>query len=127
MQAAFSTVDEYFAAQPDEVRQTLEQFRQLISRAAPDADEVLSYQMPAFRFQGRFVWYAICKNHYGLYVLPAVLQAFKKQLGDYELTKSTIRFPLNTPLPETLITGIIRYAVQYNLERQALTKIAKAK
>lgn len=123
----FSTVGEYIATQPATPRATLEQLRKIIRKAAPNAEESISYQMPAFRFHGRFVWYAATKNHIGLYILPKVLNVFKEQLSGYELTKSTIRFPLDEPIPEELVTEIIQYGVKINLEWALMKDAAKSK
>ncbi|GAB4029675.1 iron chaperone [Spirosoma jeollabukense] len=122
----FPTVDDYIADQPAPLRATLTQLRKVIAEAAPDAEELISYQMPAFRFHGRFVWYAATKNHIGLYVLPIVLKVFKERLAGYELTKSTIRFPLNEPIPEALVTEIIEYGVKINLERVLMKNAGKS-
>jgi uncharacterized protein YdhG (YjbR/CyaY superfamily) len=111
-----STVEEYMSSQSAQVRATLEELRQIIKKAAPEAEELLSYQMPAFRFHGKLVWYAVTKHHYGLYILPKVLQIFKEKLAAYKQTKSAIHFPLDEPIPEDLVTEIIRYAVKQNLD-----------
>ncbi|CAN5558905.1 DUF1801 domain-containing protein [soil metagenome] len=121
---SFSTVDEYMAIQSPPLRATLEQLRKTIQKAAPDAEELISYQMPAFRFHGRFLWYAVNKNHIGLYVLPKVLNAFKEQLTGYKRTKSAIHFPIAEPIPEELVTGIVKYGVKINLENALLKKAA---
>ena len=92
----FSTIDEYLALQTKEVRAILQQLRQTIQKAAPDAEEVISYSMPAFKFHGMLVWFAAWKNHYGIYV-PSVLAIFKDKLAAYETTKATVRFPYDKP------------------------------
>lgn len=121
----FSTVEEYMSSQPAQVRATLEEIRQIIKKAAPEAEELLSYQMPAFRFHGKLVWYAVNKNHYGLYILPKVLQVFKEKLAAYNQTKSAIHFPIDKPIPEDVVTEIIRYAVKQNLEAELVKQSAK--
>src|SRR4051812_5579975 len=104
----FSTIDEYIALQPSQLRATLEQLRQIIKKAAPDAEEVISYQMPGFKFQGMLVWFAATKNHYGFYPFSKTLEVFKNKLKPYDLSKGTIRFPLDKPLPVKLITEIVK-------------------
>ncbi|MFN8282660.1 MAG: DUF1801 domain-containing protein [Chitinophagales bacterium] len=120
----FTTTDGYIALQPKEVQTTLQQLRQTIKKAAPDAEEIISYSMPAFKFHGMLVWFAAWKNHYGIYV-PAVLAVFKDKLTDYETTKATVRFPYNKPMPKKLITEIIQYAAQENLRKKMLKEQAE--
>ena len=122
----FSTIDEYLALQTKEVRAILQQLRQTIQKAAPDAEEVISYSMPAFKFHGMLVWFAAWKNHYGIYV-PSVLAVFKDKLSDYETTKATVRFPYDKPMPKQLITEIMQYASQENLRKKMLKDQAKPK
>ena len=112
-------VDIYLLSQPQNAREPLEILRQTIKEAVPKADELISYQMPAFKFHGILAWYAAFKNHYSLFV-PAVLPYFKEELKPYALSKSGIKFPLDHPVPVELVTKIIKYAAQYNLEKQQL-------
>ena len=111
----FSTIDEYIAMQPESVRSGLQLFRQTIKNAAPEAVEVISYQMPAFKFHGILVWFAAHKNHFGFYPKMEALHIFEELLGPYEHNKGTIRFPYSRPLPVDLITEIVRYRVRENL------------
>ncbi len=122
----FSTIDDYIALQRQEVRATLEEFRYLIQKAVPKAEQVISYQMPAFKFHGMLAYFAVYKNHYGLYV-PRVIHEFKKELTSYKWSKATIQFPIDKPIPKKLITAIIKRAVQLNLENKLLKEEAKAK
>ena len=103
----YKTVVEYQALQQEEIRIKLQQIREIIRAAAPEAEEKISYQMPSFSFQGMLIWYAVFKNHFGLYLRPRVLNAFRKKFPAFEQTKSAIRIPLDHPLPETLITEIV--------------------
>ena len=123
----FTTVDGYLALQPEKVRAMLEKLRQVIKKAAPGAEEVISYQMPAFKFHGMLVWYAAFKNQYGLYPLPKTLEVFKDKLAPYELSKGTVRFPFNKPVPVKLVTEIIKYRVKENTEKALLKSAAAAK
>ena len=120
----FSTIDEYIAFQPENRRVTLEQLRQTIKLAAPDAEEVISYQMPAFKFHGMLAYFAAHKNHYGLYV-PKILHVFKEKLVGYKNAKATIQFPYNEPVPVKLITEIIKYAAKVNLDKELAKKVKK--
>lgn len=113
----FKNVDEYIARQPGHIRPTLEQLRQTIKLAAPEAVEVISYQMPGYKFHGVLVWFAVFKNHYGFYCIPEVLLKFKDQLSAYELTKSAIRIPLDAPVPVKLISEIVQTAAKENLRK----------
>lgn len=122
----FTTIDEYLALQPKDIRYILQQLRQTIQKAAPDAKEVISYSMPAFKFHGMLVWFAAWKNHYGIYV-PAVLAVFKDKLSDYETTKATVRFPYDKPIPKKLISEIIQFAAQENLRKKVLKEQATSK
>ena len=116
----FSTVDEYLALLSTQIKATLEQLRQTIKKAAPEAEEVISYQMPAFKFHGILVWFAAFKNHYSLFVRPKVLQVFKDELKQYETSKSAIRFPLDKPVHVQLVTKIVRLTAKENLEKARL-------
>ena len=112
-------IDEYIAGFPLTVRKTLQILRQTIRRAAPDAEEAISYQIPAFVLCGKsLVHFAAFKNHIGLYPRKATIAKFKKELSRYEQAKGTIRFPLDKPLPLGLITKIVKFRVKENLERE---------
>ena len=113
-------VDEYLAALPDNVIKTLKTLRQTIRIAVPEAEEVISYQMPVFKFHGMLIWYAAFKKHYSLFVHPPVLLGFKDELKPYQLSKSGIRIPLDEPVPVQLVTEIVRLGAKLNLEREQL-------
>ena len=115
----FDNIDAYVAAQPPEARAKLALVRAAIHRAAPEAVEAISYQIPAFRLAGRvFIFFAGWKNHYSIYpVGDALLEAFGAELAIYEISKGTIRFPLHEPVPEDLICRIAKFKVQETLER----------
>lgn len=122
----FSSVDEYLAALPAKLRETLEKLRQTIKSAAPEAEEVISYQMPAFKFHGMLVYFAAFKNHYSLFVNPAVLLTFRDELNVYSLSKSAIRFSLEMPVQVDLVKKIVQYGAVENL-RKAQLKTKKKK
>ncbi len=122
-----STVDEYIALQPKQMRPTLEKLRQIIKLAEPNAEEKISYRMPLFKFHGMLAYFCLHTNHYGIYVSPDVLQAFKEKLANYKLAKATIRLPFDEPVPEKLITEIIKYAAKSNIEKERLKKASKSK
>jgi uncharacterized protein YdhG (YjbR/CyaY superfamily) len=111
----FETIDEYIAMFPRDVQAILEELRQTIRDSAPDAEEVISYQMPAFRLNGILVFFAAFKSHIGFYPTSSGVSAFRKELYSYEVSKGTIRFPIDEPLPFDLIKKIVRYRVKENL------------
>ncbi|MEX1267842.1 MAG: DUF1801 domain-containing protein [Balneolaceae bacterium] len=112
----FKTVDEYIGRFPEDVQKILQEIRQTIQEAVPDAEEVISYQMPAFRLNGMLVWYAAWKKHIGLYPKTAGVEAsFQSELAGYEKSKGTIKFPLDKPIPFDLIGKISKYRAEENL------------
>ena len=115
----YSTIDEYIGDFPEEVQAKLENLRQTIGKAAPGAEEVISYQMPAFKLHGILVYFAAFKNHIGFFPTSTGIEAFKKELSAYETSKGTVRLSIDRPLPLALIGRIVRYRVKENLERKA--------
>jgi len=107
----FKSVNEYIASQPVAVQAVLERVRSAIRKAVPGADEMISYQIPAYKLQGRRVLYfAGWKHHYSLYpATDRVVEAFKGDLAPYEIKKATIRFPLSRPVPVKLIERIAKF------------------
>ena len=107
----FKTVDEYIATHPAEVQAVLQLVRTTIRKAVPDADEMISYQIPAYKLRGgRVIYFAGWKQHYSLY--PAsdeLVEAFKDELAPYEVNKGTIRFPISKAVPVKLIEGIAKF------------------
>jgi len=112
------TVDEYIASFPENVKSILQELRQVIRDAAPEAQEVISYQMPAFKLNGILVWFAAFKNHVGFFPKMSAIEAFKKELSSYEVSKGTIRFPLDKPIPFDLVRKIVKYRVKENLSKK---------
>ena len=108
---AFTSVDQYIAAQPEEAQAVLQRVRGIIRKAVPGAEEVISYQIPAYRLNGgRVIWFAGWKKHFSLYPATRRLVAeFKKELASYEVGKGTIRFPLSQPVPVKLIERIAKF------------------
>jgi uncharacterized protein YdhG (YjbR/CyaY superfamily) len=108
-------IDDYIATFPENVQTVLQQIRQTIKDAAPNAEETISYQMPAFKLNGILVWFAAHKNHIGFYPKTSAIEIFKKELSAYEVSKGTIKFPLDDPVPFGLIKEIVRFRVRENL------------
>ncbi|MFN8574682.1 MAG: DUF1801 domain-containing protein [Gemmatimonadaceae bacterium] len=107
---AFTSVDAYLAAQPRAVQPILRRVRAAIQLAIPNAEEVITYQMPTYKVNGKAViYFAGWKAHYSLYpVTRVVAEKFEKQLALFDVQKGTVRFPLDKPVPEKLIAGIAR-------------------
>ena len=125
--SAVSSVAEYIASQPEDVQPVLTLVRSAIRNAVPRAEEVISYQIPTYKLHGDPVLYfAAWKKHYSLYPASArLVAAFKEQLEDYEIRKSTIRFRLTEPVPAKLITSIAKFRAKEIAERSR-EKIAKS-
>ncbi len=109
-----SPIDLYTRAFPDNVRRKLEAMRRLIRAEAPQAQETISYQMPTFTLNGNLVHYAAHENHIGFYPTPSAIREFEKQLAHYTYAKGSVRFPMNEPLPASLIRRMVRFRVAEN-------------
>ena len=113
-----NNIDEYIAGFPKETQKVLKQIRATIKKAAPGAEETISYAIPTFKLNGHYViYFAGYKNHISLYPAPRGNELFKKELSDYKGGKGTIQFPLDKPLPLNLITRIVKFKLKENLER----------
>lgn len=108
------TVDEYLARVPDDARPTLEKLRQTIKAAAPQAVEVISYQMPMYKHHGMLVAFAAFKDHCSFFPGSGVMEAFEDELKNYKISKGTIRFTVNKPLPATLIKKLVKARIKHN-------------
>lgn len=108
-------IDEYIAAFPNEVQKKLKEMRATIRKAAPDAEEAISYAIPTFKLKGNLVHFAAFKTHIGFYPAPRGIEAFRDELSKYSGGKGTIQFPLDAPLPLSLITRIVKFRVKDNL------------
>jgi uncharacterized protein YdhG (YjbR/CyaY superfamily) len=110
-------VSEYIEDFPIATQALLNQLRAVIKKAAPDAEEIISYQMPAYKYNGPLVYFAGYKNHIGFYPTPQGITAFKKELSVYKGSKGAVQFPLDEKLPLDLITKIVKYRVKQNSEK----------
>jgi uncharacterized protein YdhG (YjbR/CyaY superfamily) len=109
----FATIDEYIRTFPPEVQARLQKMRQTIRKAAPQAMEAISYQMPTFKLHGRnLVHFAGYKRHIGFYPVPSGVAAFKKELAPYVQGKGSVQFPLDRPLPYELVKRIVAFRVK---------------
>jgi len=110
--APAKNVDEYISTFPKETAKLLQQVRSTVSKAAPKAEETISYGMPAFRYKGKIiVYFAAYKNHVGLYATPAAHTAFEKELSVYKQGKGSVQFPIDQPMPLDLIKRIVKFKV----------------
>jgi uncharacterized protein YdhG (YjbR/CyaY superfamily) len=111
-------IDEYIAGFPKDTQKVLEQIRATVKKAAPDAEETISYAIPTFTLKGRYLLYfAGYKNHIGLYPAPTGNEAFKKKLSVYKRGKGTVQFQLDKPVPLSLVTKIVKLRIKENLEK----------
>lgn len=122
------SVDEYIASRPESVQGVLQRVRSAIRKAVPEAEEVISYQIPAFRLQrGIVLYFAAWKQHYSIYPAIDVAAAFKDELVGYKVSKGTIRFPLSDPVPVKLIERIAKFRAKIVAERQKAKAAAPKK
>ena len=106
-------VDEYIASFPPDIQEILEEIRTTIRKAAPAAEESISYRIPTLKLNGPLIYYAAHKAHIGLYPMTAgVKERFKKELSTLEGSKGTVRFPLDKPIPYTLISRIVKFRIK---------------
>jgi uncharacterized protein YdhG (YjbR/CyaY superfamily) len=105
-------VGEYLARVPEPARGTLNRIRAAIRAAAPTgATETISYGIPAFKYNGILVWFAAFAKHCSLFPTASVIEAFKNELKPYTLSKGTIQFPIDKPLPDALVKQIVKARV----------------
>jgi len=114
---AARTVDEFIIQQPVSIRERLEKLRTIIKKAAPKSEELISYQMPAYKQNGILVYFGAFKNHIGFFPTASGIEAFRHELTDYKTSKGTIQFPNDKPIPIDLITKIVKFRVKENEQR----------
>jgi len=109
----FKVIDDYIAKFPKETRDLMEELRQLIKEAAPEAEETISYGIPTFKINGKaLVYFGAWKNHVGFYTGISAIEAFKEELNPYRQAKGTIQFPLNKPIPHDLVKKIVKFKIK---------------
>jgi uncharacterized protein YdhG (YjbR/CyaY superfamily) len=117
--AAPRNVDEYFAGVPEPARSTLHKMRATIRSAMPPgATEIISYRIPAFKYNGSLLWYAAFADHCSLFPTAAVIAAFKKELQGFTTSKGTIHFPVDKPLPASLIRKLVKARVAQKTQKK---------
>ena len=105
-------VDEYLAGVPEPARSTLQKIRAAIRSAVPAAaTEMISYRIPAFKYKGALVWFAAFSEHCSLFPTAAVIEQFKNELDGYSISKGTIQFPIDKPLPAALVKKMVKARV----------------
>jgi uncharacterized protein YdhG (YjbR/CyaY superfamily) len=105
-------VDEYLAGVPEPARNTLQKVRAAIRSAAPpEAIEVISYRMPALKYKQVLVWFAAFSDHCSLFPTNAVIEAFQDELKGYRVSKGTIHFPVDKPLPASLVKRMVKMRI----------------
>lgn len=120
-----TTIDDYIALAPAAAQERLHEIRAIIARAAPQAAEVISYGMPAYRQNRVLVYFAGYERHIGFYPTSSGIRVFAKQLSQYKTSKGAVQFPLGQPLPAKLITDIVKHRVKEDAAEKAV--LAKPK
>jgi uncharacterized protein YdhG (YjbR/CyaY superfamily) len=113
----FKTVDEYFATLTPNEKNILDKMRMAIKRAAPQAQEVISYNVPAIKLNGILVYYAAHKEHIGFYPTASPIEVFKNELAAYKCSKGAVQFPIGEPMPLELVGKIVRFRVGQDIEK----------
>jgi len=108
------TIDEYIKAFPADVRERLVKMRETIRKAAPKAEEAISYQIPTFKFNGNLVHFAAFKHHIGFYPTSSGTRAFQDELAPYKWAKGSVQFPLDKPIPYALVRRIVKFRLKEN-------------
>jgi uncharacterized protein YdhG (YjbR/CyaY superfamily) len=111
------TIDEYIMGFPEDIQEKLESLRATIRKAAPEAEEIISYAMPTFYLKGNLVHFAVFRNHIGFYPAPSGIETFKEELLPYKTSKGAAQFPIDKPLPLSLVSKIVKYRVKQNMEK----------
>ena len=119
-------IDEYIEQFPANIQAILQKLRATIKKTAPAAEELISYQMPAFKYHGPLVYFAGYKNHIGFYPTSSPMKFFKDRLANYKTSKGAIQFPINEAMPLALVKDIVKFRIRENLEKEN-TKLKKKK
>jgi len=112
------TIRQYMETFPESTQKILRKLHKAIKETAPDAQETISYNMPAFMLNGPLVYYAGYKRHIGFYPTGAGIAAFKNEISDYKHSKGAIQFPIDEPIPLDLVKKIVKHRIKMNLEKK---------
>lgn len=115
----YASIDAYINAFPEATQKILREVRAVIHAAAPDAEERISYQMPAFYLKGNLVYFAAYPKHIGFYPTSSGIEKFKEKLSAYKFSKGAVQFPIDQPMPLDLIREMVLFRVRENLEKAA--------
>jgi len=111
----FNSLQEYMAALDEAPKRRLQELRKIIRDVAPKAEEAISYNIPAFKWNGALlVWYAAFKEHIGFYPKASGIASFKSDLAGYKTSKGAIQFPLGKPIPAALVKKIVKFRMKEN-------------
>lgn len=121
------SVDAYISTFPSDTQNKLQTLRECIRKAAPKAEEIISYRMPAYRYHGVLVYFAGYKNHIGFYPTGSGVQEFKKELSVYKGAKGSVQFPIDQSIPTALVTRIVKFRIKENEAKLALKTKVKTK
>jgi uncharacterized protein YdhG (YjbR/CyaY superfamily) len=124
-QATPQNIDEYIAGFPNDIQEKLQKIRMTIRKAAPKAEEKISYQIPTFALCGNLVHFAAFKKHIGFFPTSSGTREFQQELSIYKGSKGSVQFPLDKPIPLGLISRIVKFRLKENLARAASKKRAK--
>ena len=118
----YDTVEDYIAAQPEFIQPLLHQIRQIILEAIPNAKEIISYGMPAYKNHGVLVYFAANKNHIGFYPTATPIVVFADELIDFKTSKGAIQFPVKTGIPVDLVKKIVEFRINEDEMKAQLKK-----
>lgn len=115
----FETMDEYIRSFPEPVRTTLEKVRKTVRDVAPEATEAISYQIPTFKINGKYlVYFAAWKQHIAMYPIPLGTEAFQNEIAPHRTGKGTLRFPMDRPIPWALVKRLVKFHMREREEKQ---------
>jgi uncharacterized protein YdhG (YjbR/CyaY superfamily) len=118
-------INDYIAGFPRDFQEILQKIRTIIRDAAPDVEETIKYRMPTFVLHGNLVHFAGFQKHIGFYPTPSAIEAFRRELAAYESAKGSVQFPLNEPVPFTLIRKMVEFRVKETQQKMAAKKRKK--
>ncbi len=113
---SYQSIEAYYQQLSDVEAEKLQELHEIIKKAAPGAEEVISYGMPAFKQNRVLVYYAAAKNHIGFYPTPGAIVAFSDRLSHYKTSKGAIQFPWNEPLPATLVHEMVQFRIAEDMK-----------